>query len=202
MRSRAASTRSSTIPNMTVSASRRFAFNSLSGLGHPGTGTRSRSTARTSPRSPWSALFHWILPWNETFDIGADTGTPVDDRDYQVPFAFTGKIDKLTIALDGAEVERGGRRQEADGGRARGAGRQLSRGSKLRFAGLRPFRENGRARNAACRRKSPSQGLSQRRGSLSNRGCVGVGRRQSTGRTGSRGSFRRSSLRTAGKERR
>jgi arylsulfatase len=24
----------------------------------------------------------------------------VDDRDYQVPFAFTGKIDKLTIALD------------------------------------------------------------------------------------------------------
>ncbi len=41
-----------------------------------------------------------ILPWDETFDIGSDTGTPVDDQDYQVPFAFTGKIDKLTIALD------------------------------------------------------------------------------------------------------
>ena len=41
-----------------------------------------------------------ILQWDETFDIGADTGTPVDDRDYPVPFAFTGKIDKLTIALD------------------------------------------------------------------------------------------------------
>jgi hypothetical protein len=26
--------------------------------------------------------------------------TPVDDHDYQVPFKFTGKIDKLTVALD------------------------------------------------------------------------------------------------------
>ena len=41
-----------------------------------------------------------LLPWDETFDIGADTGTPVDDHDYQVPFTFTGTIDKLTIALD------------------------------------------------------------------------------------------------------
>ena len=40
------------------------------------------------------------LPWDETFDIGSDTGTPVDDQDYQVPFAFTGKIDKLTIAVE------------------------------------------------------------------------------------------------------
>ena len=39
------------------------------------------------------------LPWDETFDIGADTGTPVDDRDYQVPFRFTGKIAKLTISV-------------------------------------------------------------------------------------------------------
>ncbi len=39
------------------------------------------------------------MPWDETFDIGSDTGTPVDDQDYQVPFAFTGKIDKLTISV-------------------------------------------------------------------------------------------------------
>jgi len=32
-----------------------------------------------------------ILQWDETFDIGSDTGTPVDDKDYQVPFTFTGK---------------------------------------------------------------------------------------------------------------
>jgi hypothetical protein len=41
-----------------------------------------------------------ILQWDETFDIGADTGTPVDDADYHVPFNFTGKLDKLTIAVD------------------------------------------------------------------------------------------------------
>ena len=39
-------------------------------------------------------------PPNETFNIGADTGTPVDDQDYQVPFTFTGKLDKLTIKID------------------------------------------------------------------------------------------------------
>jgi len=27
-------------------------------------------------------------------------GTPVDDHDYQVPFSFTGKIDKLTFAIE------------------------------------------------------------------------------------------------------
>jgi arylsulfatase len=36
---------------------------------------------------------------DETFDIGADTRTPVDDKDYQVPFRFNGKIDKLTFKL-------------------------------------------------------------------------------------------------------
>ena len=35
----------------------------------------------------------------ETFDVGVDTRTPVDDNDYQPPFRFTGKIDKLTIKL-------------------------------------------------------------------------------------------------------
>jgi len=29
-----------------------------------------------------------------------DMGSPVDDKDYQVPFNFTGKIDKLTISVE------------------------------------------------------------------------------------------------------
>ena len=41
-----------------------------------------------------------ILQWDENFDVGADTGTPVDDQDYQVPFAFTGKLTKLTLTID------------------------------------------------------------------------------------------------------
>jgi arylsulfatase len=31
-----------------------------------------------------------ILQWGENFDVGADTGTPIDDQDYQVPFTFNG----------------------------------------------------------------------------------------------------------------
>ena len=41
-----------------------------------------------------------ILQWDENFDIGADTGTPVDDKDYQVPFKFTGKLNKLTLTIE------------------------------------------------------------------------------------------------------
>jgi arylsulfatase A-like enzyme len=36
---------------------------------------------------------------DETFDIGVDTRTGINDKDYQVPFAFDGKIDKLTVNL-------------------------------------------------------------------------------------------------------
>jgi arylsulfatase len=32
--------------------------------------------------------------------FGADTGTPVDDRDYQVPFRFTDRLNKLTLSID------------------------------------------------------------------------------------------------------
>jgi arylsulfatase len=41
----------------------------------------------------------FLMTVDETFDIGADTRTPVDDKDYQVPFRFTGKLDKLTFKL-------------------------------------------------------------------------------------------------------
>jgi arylsulfatase len=50
----------------------------------------SKKMARTIPLT---------LQWDETFDIGADTGTPVDDDDYQVPFRFTGKLTNLTVKL-------------------------------------------------------------------------------------------------------
>ena len=44
---------------------------------------------------------------DETFDVGVDTRTPVDDKDYQVPFRFTGKIDKadLQARADAARSE-------------------------------------------------------------------------------------------------
>jgi arylsulfatase A-like enzyme len=36
--------------------------------------------------------------FGETFDIGSDLGSPVSN-DYETPFAFTGKIDKVTLTL-------------------------------------------------------------------------------------------------------
>ena len=41
----------------------------------------------------------FLMAIDETFDVGADTRTPVEDKDYQVPFRFTGKLDKLTFKL-------------------------------------------------------------------------------------------------------
>jgi len=53
---------------------------------------------------------------DEGADVGADEGTPVTE-DYQVPFKFTGKIDKVTIDLkemtQSAAIETGKARQEA-----------------------------------------------------------------------------------------
>ena len=41
----------------------------------------------------------FLMTFDETFDVGVDTRTGVDDNDYQLPFRFTGKLDKLTIKL-------------------------------------------------------------------------------------------------------
>ena len=40
----------------------------------------------------------FILTIDETFDVGADSRTPID-TDYQVPFRFTGKVGKVTVDL-------------------------------------------------------------------------------------------------------
>ena len=40
------------------------------------------------------------LQWDESFDIGSDTLTGVNDADYKPPFTFTGKLNKLTIKVD------------------------------------------------------------------------------------------------------
>jgi hypothetical protein len=36
---------------------------------------------------------------DETFDVGVDTRTPIDDNDYLVPFRFTGKLAKVSFKL-------------------------------------------------------------------------------------------------------
>jgi arylsulfatase len=41
-----------------------------------------------------------ILQWDESLDVGADTLTGVNDKDYQPPFSFTGKLEKVTLSID------------------------------------------------------------------------------------------------------
>ena len=45
-----------------------------------------------------------IMSIDETFDVGVDTRTGVDDKDYKVPFRFTGRLDKLTIKLEPTQL--------------------------------------------------------------------------------------------------
>ena len=51
---------------------------------------------------------------DETFDVGIDTRTPVDDS-YKLPFRFTGKIDKLTFNLGREQIDGRGTRGDAEG---------------------------------------------------------------------------------------
>jgi arylsulfatase len=45
-----------------------------------------------------------LMQWCESFDVGADTGSPVADEDYQTPFRFTGTLNKLTLTVDRPEL--------------------------------------------------------------------------------------------------
>jgi arylsulfatase A-like enzyme len=80
-----------------------LAFNQMTGIGKGGTGVL-KVDGREVATQKMAHTIPLILQWDETFDIGSDTGTPVDDQDYQVPFAFTGKLNKLTVKLERPEL--------------------------------------------------------------------------------------------------
>jgi len=75
-----------------------LAFNNTSGVGRSGTGVL-KVDGKEVASEKMEHTIPFTLQWDESLDIGADTGTPVDDADYSVPFRFTGKLDKLTIEL-------------------------------------------------------------------------------------------------------
>jgi arylsulfatase len=76
-----------------------LAFNSMSGIGRSGTGVLTVDGKAVATKK-MERTIPLILAWDENLDVGSDTGTGVDDQDYQVPFAFTGKIDKITLTID------------------------------------------------------------------------------------------------------
>ena len=76
-----------------------LAFNNMSGLGRPGAGTLKVDGKEVQTINMEHTL-PMILQWDESFDIGSDTLTGVNDADYLPPFPLTAKLNKLTIKVD------------------------------------------------------------------------------------------------------
>jgi arylsulfatase len=78
-------------------------YNSFAGLGQPGTGTL-KVDGKVVDTKKMEKTLPMILQWDESFDVGSDTLTGVNDADYKPPFAFTGTLEKLTLKLDRPEL--------------------------------------------------------------------------------------------------
>jgi arylsulfatase len=76
-----------------------LAFNDFSGVGRPGTGTL-KVDGKVVATKRMEKTLPMILQWDESFDIGSDTLTGVNDADYKPPFALTAKLNKLTVKVD------------------------------------------------------------------------------------------------------
>jgi arylsulfatase A-like enzyme len=76
-----------------------LAYNNTSGVGRGGTGTL-KVDGKVVQTQKQDRSLPLVMPLDITFDIGLSGANPVDDRDYKVPFDFTGTINKVTIALD------------------------------------------------------------------------------------------------------
>jgi arylsulfatase A-like enzyme len=76
-----------------------LAFNNMSGVGRGGTGTLSVD-GQVAATQAMDKTLPMILQWDESFDIGMDTLTGVNDEDYKPPFPLTAKLDKLTIKVN------------------------------------------------------------------------------------------------------
>ena len=46
----------------------------------------------------------FLMPVDETFDVGSDTCTSANEQDHQVPFAFNGTIERAVVEVTGPVV--------------------------------------------------------------------------------------------------
>jgi arylsulfatase A-like enzyme len=68
------------------------------GFAKGGTGVLSVDGKEVDSKTmPYTIPF--VVTIDESFDVGVDTRTGVDDNDYQPPFQFTGTVNKLTVNL-------------------------------------------------------------------------------------------------------
>ena len=83
------------------------------GVGKGGQATLSVDARRVAEEKlPRTIAFRMSL--DETLDIGEDTGTPISE-DYQVPFDFTGKLEKVTINISEEKLTKEQLRQYREG---------------------------------------------------------------------------------------
>jgi arylsulfatase len=76
-----------------------LAFGDYSGLGQGGTGVL-KVDGKAVATQKMEHTIPFTLVWDESLDVGSDTGTGVNDADYTLPFKFTGKIHKITLVID------------------------------------------------------------------------------------------------------
>lgn len=76
-----------------------MAYNNFSGIGREGTGTL-KVDGKAVKTLKMEKTIPIILQWDESFDVGSDTITGVNDADYKPPFPLTAALDKLTITVD------------------------------------------------------------------------------------------------------
>lgn len=76
-----------------------LAYNNMSGLAQSGTGTL-KVDGKVVDTKVMKKTLPMILQWDESFDIGSDSLTGVNDADYKPPFTLTATLNKLTLVLD------------------------------------------------------------------------------------------------------
>jgi arylsulfatase len=69
------------------------------GFGKGGTGVL-KVDGREVARKSVPHTIPFLMTIDESFDVGVDLRTGVNDQDYQVPFRFTGTLDKITYKLE------------------------------------------------------------------------------------------------------
>jgi arylsulfatase len=74
-------------------------FASMAGIGQGGTGVL-KVDGKDVATQKMEHTIPLLMPIDESLDIGSDTLTGVNDADYQPPFTFTGKLNKVTLAID------------------------------------------------------------------------------------------------------
>jgi arylsulfatase len=83
-----------------------MAYNNFSGIGKGGTGTL-KVDGKVVDEKRMEKTIPIILQWDESFDIGSDTITGIDDADYLPPFPLTAQFNKLTIRIDRPQLSPG-----------------------------------------------------------------------------------------------